>query len=146
MIVGMRTCKQAARVAAATGGAHLVGKPKHDGTQTLSRYVDVGEVFEECRSAVELVSVLFDLYDGDTDFYAQTGLPGEPLPTGWKVAAAKFEVQWPTEAERAGMVRSHFGARRKAFNWGLGQVKADLDAKAVDPAHEPVGWDLGSLR
>ncbi len=27
------------------------------------------------------------------------------------------------------------GARRKAFNWGLAQVKADLDAKAADPAH-----------
>jgi putative transposase len=38
------------------------------------------------------------------------------------------------------------GARRKAFNWGLARVKADLDAKAVDPAHESVGWDLGSLR
>jgi putative transposase len=146
MIVGMRTRKQAARVAAATGGAHLVGKPKRDGTPTLSRYVDVGGDVEAHRSAVELVSVLFDLYDGDTDCYAHMGSPGEPLPTGWLVTAAKFEVDWPTESERAGMVRSHFGARRKAFNWGLGRVKADLDAKAVDPAHDSVGWDLGSLR
>ena len=46
----------------------------------------------------------------------------------------------------AALVRSHFGARRKAFNWGLAQVKADLDAKTVDPAHESVGWDLASLR
>lgn len=43
-------------------------------------------------------------------------------------------------------MRSHFGARRKAFNWGLAQVKADLDAKAADPAHESVDWDLKSLR
>jgi putative transposase len=62
------------------------------------------------------------------------------------VTAAEFEVEWPTDPDRAALVRSHFGARRKAFNWGLARVKADLDAKAVDPAHESVGWDLGSLR
>jgi putative transposase len=146
VIVGMRTRGQAARIAAATGGAHLAGKPKPDGTPSLSRYVDVGADFEAHRAAVESVSVLFDLYDGDADCYAQTGSPGEALPTGWVATAAKFEVQWPTEPARAALVRSHFGARRKAFNWGLAQVKADLDAKAVDPAHEPVGWDLGSLR
>jgi putative transposase len=28
----------------------------------------------------------------------------------------------------------------------LAQVKADLDAKAIDPAHESVDWDLSSLR
>ena len=44
------------------------------------------------------------------------------------------------------MVRSHFGARRFAFNWGLALVKADLDARKLDPGHESVGWDLGSLR
>ena len=68
------------------------------------------------------------------------------LPIGWMVTAAKFEVEWPAEPDRAALVRSHFGARRFAFNWGLAQVKADLDAKAVDPGHESVGWDLGSLR
>ena len=87
---------------------------------------------------------MFALYDGDADCYAQTGSPGESLPAGWLVTAAKFEVDWPPEpGQRAALVRSHFGARRKAFNWGLARVKADLDAKAVDPAHEPVGWDLG---
>jgi hypothetical protein len=142
----MRTRGQAAKVAAVTGGAHLAGKPKPDGTPSLSRYVDVGADFEAHRAAVESVSVLFDLYDGDADGYAQTGSPGEPLPTGWVVTAAKFEVQWPTEPERAALVRSHFGARRKAFNWGLAQVKADLEAKTIDPSHESVGWDPGSLR
>jgi putative transposase len=142
----MRTRAQAAKVAASTGGAQLAGKPKPDGTPSLSRYVDVGADFEAHRAAVEVVSVLFDLYDGDADHYAQTGSPGASLPSGWMVTAAKFEVQWPTEPERAALVRSHFGARRKAFNWGLARVKADLDAKTVDPNHEPVGWDLGSLR
>jgi putative transposase len=61
------------------------------------------------------------------------------VPTGWLLTAAKFEVQWPTDAERAALVRSHFGARRFAFNWGLTRVKADLDAKTVDPGHESVG-------
>ncbi|ORB76964.1 IS607 family element RNA-guided endonuclease TnpB, partial [Mycobacterium timonense] len=146
MIVGMPTRAQAAKVAAATGGVHLAGKPKPDGTPALSRYVDVGADFEAHRAAVESVSVLFDLYDGDGQGYAQTGSLGAPLPTGWTVTAAKFEVEWPAEAARAGLVRSHFGARRKAFNWGLAQVKADLDAKALDSGHESVGWDLGSLR
>ena len=44
------------------------------------------------------------------------------------------------------MVRSHFGARRFAYNWALGQVKADLDAKKQDPEHEPVPWSLPALR
>lgn len=146
MIVGMRTRGQAAKVAAATGGAHLAGKPKPDGAHMLSRYVDVGSDFEAHRPAVESVSVLFDLYDGHAQGYAQTGSPGDPVPTGWAMTAAKFEVEWPAEPQRAALVRSHFGARRKAFNWGLAKVKADLDAKAVDPGHESVRWDLGSLR
>jgi putative transposase len=142
----MRTRGQAARVAAATGGTHLPGRPKPDGTPRLSRYVDVGADFEAHRAAVESVSLLFDLYDGDGDGYAATGRPGEQVPTGWMVTAAKFEVEWPTDADRAGLVRSHFGARRKAFNWGLAQVKNDLDARRADPGHESVGWDLASLR
>ncbi|MGH3557924.1 MAG: IS607 family element RNA-guided endonuclease TnpB, partial [Mycobacterium sp.] len=117
-----------------------------DGTPTLSRYVDVGAGFETHRAAVESVSVLFELYDGDADGYAGTRSPGEKLPTGWMVTAAKFEVEWPADEERRALVRSHFGARRKAFNWGLAQVKADLDASWADPAHESVDWDLRSLR
>jgi putative transposase len=146
MIARMRTGKQAARVAELTDGVRLAGKPKPDGTPTLSRYVDVGADFEAHRRAVESVSVLFDLYDGDADGHTATGSPGEPRPTGWMVTAAKFEVEWPAEPDRAGLVPSHFGGRRKAFNWGLAQVKSDLDAKAVDPGHESVDWDLKSLR
>lgn len=142
----MRTCAQAAKVAGLTGGVQLAGKPKLDGTPTLSRWVDVGADFEAHRAAVESVSVLFELYDGDAGCCLASGSPGTQLPTGWRVTAARFEVQWPSDIDRAGLVRSHFGARRKAFNWGLAQIKADLDAKAVDPAHESVGWDLGSLR
>jgi putative transposase len=112
----------------------------------MSRYVDVGPDFEVHRQVVESVSVLFDLYDGDSGSYVASGSPGEQVPTGWLVTAAKFEVEWPADAERAALVRSHFGARRFAFNWGLARVKADLDAKTVDPGHESVGWDLSSLR
>ena len=143
----MRTRGQAARVGALTGGTHLCGTPKPDGTPTVSRYVDVGSDFEPHRGAVESVSVLFDLYDGDSGGYAAaTGSPGEQVPTGWAVTAAKFEVEWPTDPDRSRLIRSHFGARRKAFNWGLAQVKADLDARSADPSHQSVGWDLGSLR
>jgi putative transposase len=112
----------------------------------LSRYVDIGADFEPHRAAVESVSVLFELHGGDAAGYATTGSPGEELPTGWVVTAAKFEVQWPADGDHAGLVGSHFGGRRKAFNWGLAQVKADLEASRVDPGHESVDWDLGSLR
>jgi putative transposase len=146
VIVALRTRAQAAKVAGLTGGTQLPGKPKPDRTQPLSRYVDVGADFEVHRAVVESVSVLFDLYDGDADGYARTGRPGERVPSGWMVTAAKFEVEWPANPARAGLVRSHFGARRKAFNWGLAQVKNDLDVRKADPAHESVGWDLASLR
>jgi putative transposase len=146
MIVGMRTRRQAARVAALTGGAQPPGTPKRDGTPQVSRHVDVGADFETHRSAVESVSVLFDMYDGDLEGYAATGRPGQQVPSGWMVTAAKFEVEWPTDPERSRLIRSHFGARRKAFNWGLAQVKADLDARKSDPAHESVEWNQAALR
>lgn len=142
----MRTRGLAARVAALTAGAQLPCKPKPDGTPRLSRYVAVGPDFEAHRAAVESVSVLFDLYDGDGAGYASTGGLGEQVPSGWMVTAAKFEVEWPTDPERAGLVRSHFGARRKAFNWGLAQVKSDLDARCVDPGHVSVQWSHAALR
>ncbi len=146
MIVALRTRAQAAMVAGATGGVQLPGKPKPDGTQTLSRLVDIGPDFEVHRAAVESVSVLFELYDGDADSYAATGSPGAGLPSGWTVTAAKFEVAWPAEPERAGLVRSHFGARRFAYNWGLARIKTDMDAKAADSDHDSVAWELGALR
>ncbi|HUH69918.1 MAG TPA: IS607 family element RNA-guided endonuclease TnpB [Mycobacterium sp.] len=146
MIVGMRTCKQAAKVAELIGGVQLGGKPRKDTTVPPSRYVEVGADFEAHRLAVESVSVLFELYDGTAASYAATGSPGQKLPTGWLLTAAKFEVEWPAEEDRRAAVRSHFGARRKAFNWGLAQVKADLDARRADPSHESVDWDLGPLR
>ncbi len=146
MIVQLRTGRQAVKVAALTGGVQLPGKPKPDGTAALSRYVDVGPDFESCRAEVESVSVLFDLFDGGAASYAATGSPGLKLSTGWVVTAAKFELQWPAEPQRAALVRSHFGARRFAFNWGLAHVKADLDAGTGDLGHQSVGWDLASLR
>ena len=139
MIVEMRTVTQAQKVAAATGGVHLPGKPDSNGASRLSRRVDVGADFEAHRVAVESVSVLFELFDDSGGALVE-------VPSGWMVTAAKFEVEWPAEEVRRTLVRSHFGARRFAFNWGLARVKADLDAKPVDPGHESVGWDLRSLR
>ena len=110
MIVGMRTRAQAAKVAGLIGGTHLPGKPKPDGTLALSRYVDVGSDFELHRQVVESVSVLFGLYGGGADSYAATGSPGATLPTGWMVTAAKFEVEWPAEPQRAALKRRIRGA------------------------------------
>jgi putative transposase len=76
----------------------------------------LGAGLEAHRAAVESVSVLFDLYDGDAASYAACGSPGGTLHTGWMVTAAKFEVEWLTDPDRCASIRSHFGARRKAFN------------------------------
>jgi putative transposase len=146
VIVGLRTRAQATRVAELTGGTHLPGKPKADGSIPLSRYVDVGADFETHRGAVESVSVLFELFGGDAAGFIATGEVGASMSTGWMVTAAKFEVQWPAEADRCSLVRSHFGARRKAFNWGLARVKADMDAKELDPDHASVDWTQAALR
>ena len=146
MIAGMRDARQAARVAALTGGAHLPGQPRRDGTTALSRFVDLGGDFEAHRALVESVSVLFTLHEGCAVSYAETGRPGAEVPSGWRVTAARFEVQWPGDPGRAGLVRSHFGARRKAYNWALAQVKADLDAREKNPAHQAVGWSAQELR
>jgi len=136
----MRTAAQAARIAADTGGTLLPGKPKRDGTPTLSRRVDVGADFEKHRATVEAVSVLFKLLDTDS--------AGElvEVASGWDLTVAQFEVCWPTDPAKAARVRSHFGARRKAFNWGLARIKNDMDAKALDPQHPSVAWSHGELR
>ena len=146
MIVEMRTCAQAARVAEATGGCQLAGRPRKDGTVAVSRWVDVGPDFEVHRGAVESVSTLFSLYSGEACGYAGEGELGTPLPTGWTTTAAKFEVQWPAAPEHRSVIRSHFGARRRAFNWALDRVKADMDAANLDPEHVSVAWELGALR
>ena len=54
----------------------------------------MGSDFETRSVAVESVSVLFDLFDGDGVGYP-AGLPGERVPSGWLVSGAKSEVEWP---------------------------------------------------
>jgi putative transposase len=146
VIVEMRTCAQAAKVTEATGGVQLPGRPRTDGTVPTSRWVDVGDDFEIHRAAVESVSTLFSLYSGNAADYACDGELGAPLHTGWSTTAAKFEVEWPTDPQRRSAIRAHFGARRKAFNWAVGQVKSDMDAKKLNPNHPSVPWELGALR
>ena len=135
MIVELPGVKQSARVAVLTGGAHLPGREPGE----PSRRVSV-EDFEAHRAAVESVSVLFRLFEPGAD--------GElvEVPSGWSVTGAKFEVEWPGDRERQELVRSHFGARRYAFNWALGRVKTDLEARRQDPEHEGVAWSLAALR
>ncbi|EQD70546.1 Transposase (probable), IS891/IS1136/IS1341 domain protein, partial [mine drainage metagenome] len=68
------------------------------------------------------------------------------IPDGWVARGFSFEVEWPEEKEAASLIRSQFGGRRYAYNWGLGQVKADMDAHKIDPAHKSVQWNLYALR
>lgn len=79
---------------------------------------------------------------------ARTRLPGGKfeVPKGWVARGFGFEVEWPGDSDRIASIRSHFGARRFAYNWALGQVKADLDARKADPAYTPLPWNLYALR
>jgi putative transposase len=130
----MLTFAQAAEVAKVTGWPRL--KSEKDPSK-FSRRLDAGDSFEIHRLAVEAVSVLFQMYEQVSD-----GLLRE-VPSGWQITAAKFEVEWPAAASA---VSSHFGARRYAYNWALGQVKTDLEAKKLDPLHIGVKWTLPELR
>ena len=68
------------------------------------------------------------------------------IPEGWIARGFVFEVAWPDDPEAVARIRSHFGARRFAHNGALAQVKADLDAKKLDPSHASVPWNLYALR
>lgn len=48
------------------------------------------------------------------------------IPVGWTVQAFKFTLD-PTEDQAHALAR-HFGARRKAFNWTVAALKADIAA------------------
>lgn len=136
----------AARVADLSSGIQLPGKPKPDGSVPLTRFVDTGPDFEKHRAAVESVSALFTLHEGNAASWAETEEPGPRVPSGWRMTAAKFEVEWPADPERARLVRSHFGARRMAYNWALARVKPDMGARKASPGHEAVGWNAAAFR
>ncbi len=126
MIVAMRTKEQARRVSELTGGKVIVKDTKPTAQVSLP-----GD-FEQYREAVESVSVLFKLYDN----------AGNPIPSGWTLTGATFEVEWPKNR----LVNSHFGARRFAYNWALATVKADMEAKKKDANHNSTPWTLEALR
>jgi putative transposase len=66
------------------------------------------------------------------------------IPDGWGARGFRFEVE-PTIGQSA-LIAQHFGARRFAYNWALSQVKANLDARAVDQAVAPLAWNLPAIR
>ncbi|WP_223840154.1 helix-turn-helix domain-containing protein [Saccharopolyspora pogona] len=59
----------------------------------------------------------------------------------------------PDQEQEAGL-RSHCGAQRFAYNWGLGKVKANLDQRRAEASYgldgdeltPPVGWSAYNLR
>ena len=48
------------------------------------------------------------------------------VPEGWRVQAFRFTLD-PTEDQARRLAR-HFGARRKAYNWAVATLKADIQA------------------
>jgi putative transposase len=74
---------------------------------------------------------------------AQRG--GFQIPEGWVARGFRFEVE-PTTPGQPARIAQHFGARRFAHNWALAQVKANLDARAADPAVVPLRWSFYDLR
>jgi putative transposase len=67
------------------------------------------------------------------------------IPRGWVARGFRFQVEATTAGQQE-LIRQHFGARRFAHNWALAQVRANLDARAVDPAVPALGWSLPALR
>jgi len=67
------------------------------------------------------------------------------VPDGWVARGFVFEVE-TTSLEQPAQVAQAFGARRYAYNWALGQVKANLDARTADPTVPPLAWNFYELR
>jgi putative transposase len=73
-------------------------------------------------------------------------------PEGCTVAAYRFALE-PTPCQDT-LLRSHCGAARKAFNWGLGLVKAVIEQRCAEASYgvpdaeltPMVSWTLPALR
>jgi putative transposase len=65
------------------------------------------------------------------------------VPDGWCVQAFRFTLD-PTE-DQARMLARHFGARRKAYNWTVAALKADIEAWRATGAQTSKP-SLGGLR
>lgn len=129
MLVEFRTSAQASRVGDSLG---LV--PFGLSESGVARFLCVDDV-DAARPAIESVTRMFRVFIDESRQVE--------VPNGWTFTAAKFEVEWP---EDRSVVRSHFGARRKAFNWALDRVKADMAARDADPEHQSVKWEFIALR
>jgi putative transposase len=67
------------------------------------------------------------------------------VPDGWVACGFRFEVE-PTKPDQWERIWQHFGARRFAYNWALGEVKANLAARQADPSVAPLAWNFYQLR
>ena len=65
------------------------------------------------------------------------------IPDGWVARGFRFEVQ-PTTSEQPGRIAQSFGGRRFAYNWALGQVKAEPRRPRRGPGCPAAG--VGLLR
>ena len=70
--------------------------------------------------------------------------PMREVPDGWVARGFVFEVETTSLAQPT-QVAQAFGARRYAYNWAPGQVKANLDARGADPTVPPLAWSFSSF-
>lgn len=133
MLLEMWTAAQADRAVRAAGCWRLPVEK----SGSPSREIDVNGDLEVHWSAIEAVSVLFKIWGDDRN----------QRPSCWTTTTTKFELAWPKDLS---VVRSHFGARRKAklYNWNraLAHLIADLDAKELNPWHGGVARSTAALR
>ena len=100
------------------------------------------------RGQLSVVVAMAELAATDAGMAPKKRSPKEKfaIPDGWVARGFTFEVEWPDDPEAASKVRSHFGARRFAYNWALDRVKADMQAEKSDPSHQSVPWNLYALQ
>ena len=66
------------------------------------------------------------------------------IPDGWCVQAFRFTLD-PTEDQARSLAR-HFGARRKAYNWTVATLKADIEAWHTTGVETAKPSPLGPVR
>lgn len=158
MIIEATSHHQATRIVEATGGTQLFASPKKDkktglmGEPKKTRYVDIGPDFEKHRAAIEKITVMHKLFDGNTHTFAETGKPGNQQHTGWEPQGYQYALD-PSQAQTRAL-HSHAGGARYAYNTMLAYVKTNQEQRDAEKTYgiaendltPAASWSFQSLR